>query len=179
MNIASERRKIEDALNAYRDWLDTITNSEFLQTPQMGGWSYAEVYDHIMKATLASTIALERCTNNNCPATKKGVTLIGWYLLLTESFPPFKIKVPEAIAEKMAPKKIDQEEGKNLIIKCRKRIEAIEGLVAGAPKNARWQHPRMGMLNAQQWFKFIRIHLLHHLKQLERIKSNFSQQNFK
>jgi uncharacterized linocin/CFP29 family protein len=26
------------------------------------------------------------------------------------------------------------------------------------------------MLNAQQWFKFIRIHLQHHIKQLDRIK---------
>jgi uncharacterized linocin/CFP29 family protein len=29
------------------------------------------------------------------------------------------------------------------------------------------------MLNAKQWFKFIRIHLEHHLKQLRRIKNKF------
>lgn len=31
------------------------------------------------------------------------------------------------------------------------------------------------MLNAPQWFKFIRVHLQHHLKQLERIKNNFAK----
>lgn len=170
MNVAEERRIIEQALDNYRRWLDTVTDEQFTQKPPIGGWSYAEVYDHIMKATLGATIALERCTHNNCPPTKKGVTLVGWYLLLMESFPPFKTTVPESVAAKMAPKKIDTEEAKNLIIKARKRIEGIAGLVAAAPKTARWQHPRMGMLNAKQWFKFIRIHLLHHLKQLERIK---------
>ncbi|MBD1394064.1 DinB family protein [Mucilaginibacter glaciei] len=173
MNVARERRSIEEALDIYREWLDTITDEQFTQTPSMGGWSYAEVYDHIMKASLGSTIALERCTHNNCPPTKKGVTLAGWYLLLMQSFPPFKTEVPESVAAKMAPKKIDKEEAKNLIIKTRKRIEAIAGLVADAPKNARWQHPRMGMLNANQWFKFIRIHLQHHLDQLNRIKKKF------
>jgi hypothetical protein len=90
-------------------------------------------------------------------------------------FPPGKIKVPEAVAEKMAPKKIDKEEAKNLLIKTRKRIEGITGLINDAKENVRWQHPRLGMLNAAQWFKFIRVHLEHHLKQLERIKSNFAK----
>ncbi|AMR30487.1 hypothetical protein A0256_03145 [Mucilaginibacter sp. PAMC 26640] len=173
MNVTKERRAIEEALDSYRKLLDTFTDDAFTTTPPMGGWSYAEVYDHIMKASLGSSIALERCTNNNCPPSKKRVTLAGWYVLLLGTFPPVKLKVPESVAEKMTPKKIEKEEAKNLIIKIRKRVEANAGLVNQAPPNARWQHPRMGMLNAAQWFKFIRIHLQHHLKQLERIKNNF------
>ena len=173
MNPVKERRAIEAALDTYRQLLDTYTDEQFTQTPPMGGWSYAEVYDHIMKASLGSSIALERCTHNNCPPTKKGMTFWGYYILYTGTFPPVKVKVPDAIAAKMAPKKLDKEEAKNLIIKTRGKIDAIAGLVGDAPPNARWQHPRMGMLNAGQWFKFIRIHLQHHLKQLDRIKSNF------
>lgn len=174
MNPAKEKIAIEAALDTYRELLDGYTDERFTQTPPMGGWCYAEVYDHIMKASLGSSIALERCTHNNCPPTTKGITLVGWYILTLDTFPPFKTKVPPAVAEKMAPKKIDKEEAKNIIIKTRKRMESIADLVEDAPANARWQHPRMGMLNAAQWFKFIRIHLYHHLKQLERIKSNFA-----
>jgi len=175
MNIAKERRAIEAAIDNYRAQLDSFTEEVFTATPPMGGWSYAEVYDHIMKASLGSSIALERCTHNNCPPTSKGMNFWGWYLMLTGNFPPMKTRVPEAIAAKMAPKKIDMEEAKNLIIKVRRRVDEASELLKDASPKARWLHPRIGMLNAGQWFKFIRVHLEHHLKQLERIKNNFSK----
>jgi hypothetical protein len=173
MNIAKERRAIDAALDSYRNQLDGFTEEAFATTPVMGGWSYAEVYDHIMKASLGSTIALERCTHNNCPPTKKGMNLLGYYLMLTGNFPPFKLNVPEAVAAKMAPKKITLEEAKNLIVKVRKRVEDTVKLLPDASLRARWEHPRLGMLNAEQWFKFIRIHLQHHLSQLDRIRKDF------
>ncbi|WP_454803505.1 DinB family protein [Mucilaginibacter phyllosphaerae] len=175
MNPGKERRIMDAALDTYRQLLDTFTDEQFTQTPPMGGWSYAEVYDHILKACLGSAIALERCTNNTCSPTRKGMNFWGHYVMLTGLFPPGKLKVPEAVAEKMAPKKLDKEEAKNLLIKTRKKIEAVTGLINNAPENARMQHPRLGMLNAPQWFKFIRVHLQHHLKQLERIKNNFAK----
>jgi hypothetical protein len=174
MNTAKERRGIDAALDTYRQLLDTFSDDRFTQTPPMGGWSYAEVYDHILKSSLGSSIALERCTHNNCPPTKKGMGFWGHYVMITGLFPPGKIEVPEAVAAKIAPKKIDKEEAKNQLIKTRKRIEGVTALINDAKDNARWQHPRLGMLNAAQWFKFIRVHLEHHLKQLERIKSTFA-----
>ncbi len=175
MNIAKERRAIENALDEYRRQLDGFTEDTFGTTPPMGGWSYSEVYDHIMKSSLGSSIALERCTHNNCPPTKKGMNLWGHYLMLTGKFPPFKTNVPEAVAAKVAPKKIEIEEAKNLIIKVRKRIESTAELVADAPLHAKWEHPRLGMLNAKQWFKFIRVHLQHHLGQLDRIRMDLQK----
>ncbi|MFD0765873.1 DinB family protein [Mucilaginibacter lutimaris] len=173
INIAKERRAIDAALDTYRNLLDGFTNERFTQTPPMGGWSYAEVYDHILKASMGATIALERCTNNNCPPTKKGMNFWGCYVMLTGIFPPGKSKVPDNMADKLTPARINIEEAKNLIIKIRKRIDGVTGLIANANKNTRWLHPCLGMLNAAQWFKFTRIHLEHHLKQLERIKSDF------
>jgi hypothetical protein len=173
MNLSKDRRSIEAALDTYRRLMDSYTEERFIETPPMGGWSYAEVYDHILKASLGSAIAAERCTNKTCQATKKGPNFWGRYLLLTGIFPPGKIKMPESVAAKMAPKKLDKEETKNLIIRTRKKITEIAELVKDAPTDTRWQHPRLGMLNAAQWFKFIRVHLQHHLKQLERIKSSF------
>lgn len=174
MNIAKERRAIEAALDTYREWLDTVNDETFMTTPPMGGWSYAEVYDHIMKSSLGSSIALERCTHKNCPPSKKGMGFWGYYLMLTGTFPPGKVEVPEAVAAKIAPKKIGVEDAKNLIVKVRKRVDDAAKLLPEASDRAKWQHPRLGMLNAAQWFKFIRIHLEHHIKQLGRIKNNFS-----
>ncbi|MFD0793151.1 DinB family protein [Mucilaginibacter litoreus] len=167
MNTAKERRAIDEALNNYRSMLDTINDEQFTQTPSGGGWSYAEVYDHILRSTLGASIALERCTHNNGQSAKGGLTLMGRYMLLMGSFPPFKTKAPAELEDSV--KKIDKEEARNLIIKSRKRIDGITDKIKDALPYARYKHPRMGMLNAGQWLKFIRIHLEHHLKQLNRI----------
>jgi len=173
MNIAKEHKATEASLDNYRAQLDIIPDELFSVTPPGGGWSYAEVYAHILKATLGASISLEKCTQKNCGTTAKGLSFLGWLLMFTGRFPPFRVKVPQAIANKMPAEKISKEEAKNLIIKCRKRIDSTMPLVIGALVDSKTKHPRLGMLNAWQWFKFIRIHLEHHLKQLSRIGKKF------
>ncbi len=173
MNTAKERKAIDAALDKYRAQLDTIPDELFTETPPGGGWSYAEVYSHILQATLGSSINLERCTHGNCEPTSKGPTLLGRLVLFTGRFPPVRVKMPAAIAAKMVISKITKEDARNLLIKCRKRIDDTSGIIKNAPQNARNKHARLGMLNAEQWFKFIRIHAQHHLKQLARIRKKF------
>jgi hypothetical protein len=173
MNIAKERKAINAALDNYRAQLDTIPDELFTETPPGGGWSYAEVYSHILQATLGSSINLERCTHGNCASTSKGPTFLGKLVLFVGRFPPVKVKVPEAIAAKIPAEKINKEDAKNLLIKCRKRIDDTTPLIKKSSPDSRNKHARLGMLNAEQWYKFIRIHAEHHLKQLARIKKKF------
>jgi hypothetical protein len=133
------------------------------------------VYSHILTATLGSSVALERCTHNTCPPTTKGLTLLGRLMMFTGRFPPVKVKMPQALAEKTPVNKISKEEAKNLLVKCRKRIDDTTPLVKNSSPGPRYKHPRLGMLNAMQWYKFIRIHLKHHLDQLERIEKKFNR----
>ena len=170
MSIAKERRAINAALDSYREQLDTIPHEQFTETPPVGGWSYAEVYSHILQATLGSSIALERCVHGNCPPTKDGPTWAGRIFLLLGRFP--KVNAPAVVNQKMPAVKISKEEAKNMIIKCRMRMDTITPLINASSAASRYKHPRLGMLNARQWFRFIRIHLEHHLKQLNRIKIN-------
>ncbi|MDB5140673.1 MAG: DinB superfamily protein [Mucilaginibacter sp.] len=167
MNIAKEGRLIAAALDNYRERLDLISEDLFTETPPGGGWSYAEVYSHILQATMASFTAMERCSNS-----PKGINFLGWIVMFLGRF-PVKIKQPAKVAERMPAVKISKEEAKNLIIKCRKRVDDTLPLIKGASAVSRYKHPRLGLLNAAQWFKFIRIHLQHHLKQLDRIKKSF------
>ncbi len=175
MNIVKERKAIDDALDNYRAQLDTIPDEQFTESPRGGGWSYAEVYSHILQATLGSFIGLERSANDNCPPTKKGLNFVGKLVMFTGSFPPVRMKVPQAVAARMPVTKISKEEAKNLLVKCRKRIDDIMPVLKDSPPDSRYKHPRLGMLNAKQWFKFIRIHLQHHIKQLGRIEKKFKK----
>lgn len=170
MNIGETRKKIEEVLDIYRSRLDTIPDDLFMVTPPGGGWSYSEVYCHILQANLSSTIAVEKCTMNNCVPTRKGRTFIGLMVLSFNRFPPFRVKTPKELAERNPVRNITKEEARNLIIKCRKRLETIMPLIRDASKSKRIRHPRMGMLNAKQWLKFILIHSEHHLKQLDRVE---------
>lgn len=173
MGIGSQRKEIDEVLDEYRSRLDTIPDELFDVTPPGGGWSYSEVYSHIMAADLGSTIALEKCTLKNCKPTSKGRTPIGFMVLTFGRFPPFGVKVPKAISDKVAVNKITKEEAKNLLIKCRKRIDAVAPLIHDASKHCKYPHPRFGMMNARQWFRFILIHSKHHLKQLDRVEKKF------
>lgn len=173
MSIAQEYKLLNQALDNYRAQLDAIPDDKFDVTPPRGGWSYAEVYSHIMQATLLSFIAIDRCTTGNKP-TKDGINFWGRYVMLFHRFPPVRVKVPDKVSTKMPVTKISKEEAKNLIIKCRKRIEEAFPAIHNVPLKNRSKHPRLGMLNAAEWLKFIRIHLQHHLKQLKRISTNFT-----
>jgi hypothetical protein len=174
MNVAKERKAMDAALDAYRAKLDVISEERFTETPPGGGWSYAEVYSHILQTTLGSSMALERAAHDNCPATTKGLTLLGRFVLLLGRFPPVKVKVPEKVEARMPATKISEEEAKNLLVKCRKRVDDITPLIKYSSPNSRYKHPRLGMLNAEQWFRFMGIHLRHHLKQLVRIENKFN-----
>jgi hypothetical protein len=169
MNAAKEYKTINNDLDAYRSWLDVIPDEKFNETPLDGGWSYAEVYSHIMQATLGSCIALERCINNNCDPTTKGLNLQGRVVMMLGRF-PVKVKVPQKVAAKMPVAQISKEDARNLIIKCRKRIADAMPLIKDYSPAAKHKHPRLGMLDAGQWLKFIRIHLENHLRQLGRIR---------
>jgi hypothetical protein len=173
MNLTKERKAIETALDAYRARLDTIPDELFTETPPGGGWSFAEVYSHILKATLGSSISLERCTHGNCEPTKEGLSFWGSFMMLTGSFPPVRIKAPAELTAKMPVEKISKEDARNLLVKCRKRIDSTSPLIKNSSPKSRNKHPRLGMLNAAQWFRFIRVHLQHHLKQLFRIENKF------
>jgi hypothetical protein len=170
MTIEAQRRAIDTALDVYRSRLDTIPDEQFDLTPPDGSWSYAEVYSHILQATLGSGMALEKCTLSICTPTSKGLNLVGFYVLTFNRFPPVKVKVPEVVTARNPVRKISKEEARNLIVKCRKRISEVAPLIHDSSANKRIKHPRLGMLNAAQWFKFILIHLDHHIKQLDRVE---------
>src|SRR5690348_14896365 len=106
MTIEAERRAIEAALDVYRSRLDTIPDDQFDRTPPDGGWSYAEIYSHVLQATLGSSMALEKCTLSVCLPTTKGRSLIGLFVFTFNRFPPIKAKVPAIVNERNPAKKI-------------------------------------------------------------------------
>jgi hypothetical protein len=171
LKINQERKRIEEALNQYRSLLDIIPDEQFALTPPNGGWSYAEVYSHILQADFSSLIASEKCARKTGTLTSKGTNLFGKFVLMTGIFP--RVKTPGGFP--IVAKRIDKEEARNLLIRVRSRLDCVVDLLHHASKDYKIKHPRMGMLNAEQWLKFTRIHTEHHLKQLARIRKSLAE----
>ena len=175
MNIGETRKKIEEVLDIYRSRLDTIRDDLFTETPPGGGWSYAEVYSHILQADLGAMIALEKCIKNGRPSST-GRNMLGLLVFLFGSLPPWKTKVPEKLEASIPARKISKEEARNMLIKCRQCINELTPLIRDSSEYCRVNHARLGMLNARQWFKFILMHSRHHLKQLDRVEKKLQGQ---
>ncbi len=171
MSIATDKKSIESALLDYRRKLDEIPDELFNKTPSDGGWSYGEVYSHILQANMGSFTAIEKCSNGTGTIDNKRLSILAWLIFLMGRFPPVKIKAPKEIAAMVT--NIDKEEARNLLVKLKKRTDQLASTINKSSSFCKVKHPRLGLLNAKQWFRFINIHTKHHLKQLDRINKQF------
>lgn len=170
MSIASDKKSLENALAEYRAKLDQIPDDHFNATPPGGGWSYGEVYSHILQSNLGSFIAIERCANGTGKIDNKRLSWLAQFVFLVGGF-PVKLKAPEKIAAMVH--NMSREEARNLLVKLKAKLDMVAPVVAKASSFSKIKHPRLGLLNAKQWLRFIDIHSRHHLKQLKRIDKKF------
>jgi len=172
MNTGRVYRSIDKIVAAYQVKLDATDEEAFTVTPPIGGWSYSEVYSHIFDASLLSLLALNNASRGvgEIKHTHSLVKLI----LFFGSFPPTKrYKVPLRLANRV--KKIEKLTAQQLIRDFEFQLKKLYPQLAQADPSIKVKHPRMGYLNAEQWLRFIEIHLGHHLKQINRIERSFKQ----
>lgn len=154
----------------YRERLEHYQDAQFCQTPPQGGWSYSEVYSHIFTLSAGALQETENCILGKGKA--HGSLLVARLILFFGSFPPgFKYKVPKRL--EAAAQKVSRETAAALIRKFLELLETVYPQLEGADPAVRTAHPRLGYLNARQWFRFTEIHLKHHLKQLDRLEKSF------
>jgi len=175
MSTNNHRNSILKSVQEYEKLLNSLTDEEFNLTPAPGVWSYSEVYSHIFQANLASLTAIEKCICGTGTNSAKPTHWAARLILFFGRFPPIKLKAPESVKALTA--KISREEARNLIIKFKKRLDELTPKVNKVNAYQKVKHPRLGLLNAVQWFRFIEIHTLHHQKQLIRIKKQLLKLN--
>ncbi|MFC3561589.1 DinB family protein [Pedobacter jamesrossensis] len=170
MTASKTKVSLQHIVGAYKAKLSSYPDEIFQLTPPINGWSYSEVYSHIFDASLLSLIALEHSANGK--GEDKPTHFVVKLILLLGSLPPAKkYKVPKRLIDRV--KKISKTQAMDFILEFEKALADTYPLIANANKKCKTKHPRLGYLNAEQWLRFIEIHLKHHLKQLERIENSF------
>lgn len=169
MSITRQQDLLLKSLDEYTRLLNLVSEDEFQQSPENGGWSYSEVFSHIFQSNLGSLLAAEKCIAGKGDPHAGRTHWRSWAVLFFGRFPPGKIKAPEHIESMVT--KISKEQAGKLMDKFKNRLPQVLTQLEHSPKNQKIRHPRLGFLNARQWFRFIQIHTLHHQKQLQRIKA--------
>ncbi|MFM6954270.1 MAG: DinB family protein [Sphingobacteriaceae bacterium] len=173
MSINRIAVRIQESTARYEAFLDNLSETDFQQNPKAGGWSYAEVYSHIFEANLISLLALEKCVKGTAEENTKSMHPAVWLILFFGKFPPGKIKAPARIAAMV--KQISPAEARKLMQAFNQRLLELVPKVSEASSTQKAKHPRLGLLTARQWLRFIEIHTKHHEKQLHRIAKVLAQ----
>lgn len=173
MSVESQYRSLLSAVLIYEKLLSEVSEEEFVQCPADGIWSYSETFSHIFQSNLISLHAADRCIRGTGVFSQKGIHWFAGLILFAGRFPPIKFKAPVKIAAMVS--KISREDARNLIIKFKTRLDEIKPQIRKADPTQKAKHPRLGLLNAKQWFRFIEIHTIHHTQQLKRIGAKLAK----
>lgn len=172
MSLVSIARRTEQILARYEAFLTIISEAQFQQNPAPGVWCYAEVYSHINTVNQACFMAIDNCIKGTATQSGKRIHPAAWLILLLGKFPPVKIKAPARIAAMV--QKPSKEEAQQGINQTKAHLKALLSNIGEASLSQKAPHPRLGLLNAPQWLRFIEIHTHHHEKQLHRITKQLS-----
>ncbi len=166
MSLKSDKNNILEALKYYEKVLLEINDEVYFTNPAENVWSVSEIYAHILTSTKMSLIAVEMSCNGTGQRVIKRLHWLVYLILFFGRFPPGKYKVPSKLQSMVV--KMPKEDAQNLIVKLRKKTEELYPKIPKADKFIKNKHPRLGMLNAEQMFRFTLIHLNHHIKQLNK-----------
>lgn len=156
-------------LGYYQDLLKTLSEDEFVQSPEDGGWSLSEVYCHIIQVNTRSLLAIEKCMHGKETSTLTSPPFFTRLILFFGKLPPGRHKSPANIGAIV--KKQSKEEARNDLIKFIQRLTDVLPKIVKSTSRCQVKHPRLGMLNRSEWLRFMIIHTKHHIKQLKRIRS--------
>ncbi len=175
MSIEANYKSLLRAVSRYENFLSEVSEEDFIQSPDDGGWSYSETYSHIFQSNLFSLLAIEKCIAGIGSPNRKRIHWLAWLILFFGGFPPVKLKAPEKIAAMTT--KISREDALILINKFKTRLGEIKAKISNANSYQKTKHPRLGLLNGKEWLRFIEVHTVHHTRQLKRISRKLRIEN--
>lgn len=163
-------KPLSEAIQAWKTALPAYSEDAFQQKPHDEAWSIGQVYAHLTDATRFFHMrmiegCLQSSEGDEVPASE------GWsQMKAAGSFPPIRIKVPAS--PQYTPR---QPENVTVIAEKLDALEtdllALGDAIAKASHSGKQAHPRLGALDAQEWFQLIEMHFRHHLRQ----KANLDQ----
>lgn len=183
MDTKETLRKFEVTVNGYIRDLEGFSLEQLLWKPAEEEWSLGQMHMHLIGSAQfmqLRNVALCLAPNDDPAGSPAGKTMQAEEMFKAGSFPPERIQVPPS--PQYTPPQPDSKE--QIVAGLRdtvSRMTEIEPRVAAA-KDAAFElaqntvaHPRLGGLNALEWFQLVEMHYRHHLLQKKRLVDAWRQ----
>ena len=149
----------------YEEVQDMLTWPEprlYSPVPVVSAWSPAQHLHHVATSNAQILKSLLKTCNGEAPPASEGrANLVGMLVLALGRMPRGRGQTPRRFEPPDLPARNDLDA---LLTRSRATLEALEPhLPAFSRLPGRWRHKVFGPLNAQQIFRFARIHAMHHL----------------
>ncbi|SEB82935.1 DinB family protein [Paenibacillus sp. GP183] len=172
MNTTEALQRFEEVKNHYIEELNGFSMEQLKRQPSENEWSIGQMYLHLINATLYMHLRnIDLCmTRSKDSIVSQGEkTEAGQAIFDQGSFPSVRVHVPPSPQYTPGqPESKDQlVQGLNVVMQ---KMKEIEPTIENAPLQNTVSHPRLGALNAKEWFMLIEMHYRHHLLQKERLK---------
>lgn len=165
--------RIKESVERYLEKLSAIDSAKWIAKPANEGWSFAQMYDHLISAHYGMFARMIKGCASQAYGQEGGeMNGDGEKIFAYNSLPPIDIKVPQGFNAKQ-PEGIDLAAAKDQLEKLLSELDAVRILVEGATKTYKIKHPIIGLLNAQQWYNMCDMHWRHHFRQLQKLEKEF------
>lgn len=169
-------QSFETTVERYVAELNLLNMDELLRKENEEEWSIGQMYMHLIQSALFMQLRnIEHCLAKNEHSVEFDAekTELGSQVFDLGQFPPVRVKVPASPQyTPLQPESKEQlAQGLQQVVDRMRGTAAVLALEEAAT-GSKVLHPRLGALNAQEWFQLIEMHYKHHLLQLDRLKIN-------
>lgn len=164
MSITSNYTALKKLIARYESLLNNFSEEEFIQKINTERWSKAEVYAHIISANRMTVKAMVKAANGEANENNDSLSWAARIIFLLNKIPKGR-KVP-AVVEARTPKFISKQDAYEAIKNLNIELDEVYANRQNWSKTQKYNHPALGPLNNAEWLAFMKVHTLHHLKQV-------------
>lgn len=164
MSIASNYKSLKKLINQYESLLSNFSEDEFVKKITDERWSKAEVYAHIISANRMTIKAMVKAAKGEAKENSDSLSWPARIIFLLNKMPKGR-KVP-AVVEARTPKFLNKQDAYEAISNLQLELDEVYASRESWSKTQKNNHPALGPLNNSQWLAFMKVHTLHHLKQV-------------
>jgi hypothetical protein len=165
MTIDEMKEAFTSTMQAYLSALDRYTDEQFVAKPHELEWSLGQMYEHLYGANTYFFLAnMKRCLEQRKGQEGGEMNATGQNIFKHNSFPPIKVKVPDAVRGP-EPEAKSKEAYKALFEETLHNGLILADAAANDPGTYKTYHPVFGWMNALQWFQGTETHARHHFRQ--------------
>lgn len=164
MDIQEILKTAHQHLDQYQESLERYSEDQFNFKADADTWSLAELYEHISQSNAFFARLVQYCLKQEKGQLGGAKNEVGEKIFAQGTFPPIRIKMPEEFKVTVKEPKA-QDAYPPILEQERDRLNTLVEALPNDPGEYAIPHPRLGALNARDWFHMCEMHLAHHLRQ--------------